>query len=69
MLFHFFFLLQYHVRNGFCIGSQQAEKIMAQKKPSLVAKDMAQAIWGHEVLSNRTYGGKLAPKGEETAEP
>ncbi|XP_049527059.1 uncharacterized protein LOC119459666 isoform X2 [Dermacentor silvarum] len=35
---------RYHVTNGFCIGSQQAEKIMAQKKPSLVAKDMAQAI-------------------------
>ncbi|XP_049515475.1 uncharacterized protein LOC119434529 [Dermacentor silvarum] len=53
---------RYHVTNGFCIGSQQAEKIMAQTKPSLVAKDMAQAIWGREVLSNRTYGGKLAPK-------
>ncbi|XP_037505867.1 uncharacterized protein LOC119382226 [Rhipicephalus sanguineus] len=53
---------KYHVANGFCIGSQQAQKIMAQKKPSLVAKDMAQAICGREALANRTYGGKLAPK-------
>ncbi|KAH7936280.1 hypothetical protein HPB52_021321 [Rhipicephalus sanguineus] len=53
---------RYHVANGFCIGSKQAQKIMAQKKPSLVAKDMAQAIWGRKALAHRTYGGKLAPK-------
>lgn len=44
------------------IGSKQAEKILGHKKPSLVVKDMAQAIWGREGLAERSYGGKLAPK-------
>ncbi|KAL1467275.1 hypothetical protein MTO96_042292 [Rhipicephalus appendiculatus] len=34
----------YYVAKLFCIGSQQAKKILAQKNPSSVAKDMAQAI-------------------------
>ncbi|KAL3213347.1 hypothetical protein MRX96_035447 [Rhipicephalus microplus] len=53
---------KYHVKNGLVIGSQQAEKILGHKKPSLVVKDMAQAIWGREGLAERSYGGKLAPK-------
>ncbi|KAH6938422.1 hypothetical protein HPB50_009164 [Hyalomma asiaticum] len=61
-LFQIAFFLQYHVANSFCIGSQQVQKILSQKKPSLVAKDMAQAIWGCEALANRTHGRKLAPK-------
>lgn len=27
-----------------------------------MTKDIAQAMWGREVLANRTYGGKLALK-------
>ncbi|KAH7961040.1 hypothetical protein HPB52_001225 [Rhipicephalus sanguineus] len=53
---------QYHVKDGLMIGSKQAEKILGHKKPSLVVKDMAQAIWGREGLAERSYGGKLAPK-------
>ncbi|XP_049269198.1 uncharacterized protein LOC119385610 [Rhipicephalus sanguineus] len=53
---------KYHVKNGLIIGSHQAEKILGHKKPSLVVKDMAQAIWGREGLAERSYGGKLAPK-------
>ncbi|XP_077551110.1 uncharacterized protein LOC144164446 [Haemaphysalis longicornis] len=54
--------LQYHVKAGLNIGIRQAEKVFANKKPALVAKDMAQAIWGREGLTERTYGGKSAPK-------
>lgn len=50
------------MKNGLVIGSQQAEKILGHKKPSLAVKDMAQAIWGREGLAERSYGGKLAPK-------
>lgn len=53
---------RYHVKAGLIIGIRQAEKVFANKKPALVAKDMAQAIWGREGLAERTYGGKLAPK-------
>lgn len=53
---------KYHVKDGLMIGSKQAEKILGHKKPSLVVKDMAQAIWGREGLAERSYGGKLAPK-------
>ncbi|XP_049513339.1 uncharacterized protein LOC119466415 [Dermacentor silvarum] len=53
---------KYHVKDGLVIGAKQAEKILGQKKASLVVKDMAQAIWGREGLAERTYGGKLAPK-------
>ncbi|KAH6920342.1 hypothetical protein HPB50_028671 [Hyalomma asiaticum] len=53
---------KYHVKDGVIIGVTQADKILAHKKPSLVAKDMAQAIWGREGLAERSYGGKLAPK-------
>ncbi|XP_037515550.1 uncharacterized protein LOC119391983 [Rhipicephalus sanguineus] len=53
---------KYHVKDGLMIGSKQAEKILGHKKPPLVVKDMAQAIWGREGLAERSYGGKLAPK-------
>ncbi|KAL1445850.1 hypothetical protein MTO96_044771 [Rhipicephalus appendiculatus] len=53
---------KYHVKDGLMIGSKQAETILGHKKPSLVVKDMAQAIWGREGLAERSYGGKLAPK-------
>ncbi|KAL1444442.1 hypothetical protein MTO96_029863 [Rhipicephalus appendiculatus] len=42
-------------------ASGQAEKI-GHKKPYLVVKDMAKAIWGREGLAEQSYGGKLAPK-------
>uniref|UniRef100_A0A6B0VDF2 BEN domain-containing protein n=1 Tax=Ixodes ricinus TaxID=34613 RepID=A0A6B0VDF2_IXORI len=53
---------RYHVNRGTTIGSFQAEKIMGHVKPSMVAKDMAVALWGRIGLAQRTYGGKVAPK-------
>ncbi|KAG0436938.1 hypothetical protein HPB47_017688 [Ixodes persulcatus] len=53
---------KYHVNRSTTIGSSQAEKIMGHVKPSMVAKDMAVALWGRIGLAQRTYGGKVAPK-------
>lgn len=50
------------MKDGVIIGVTQEDKILAHKKPLLIAKDMAQAIWGREGLAERSYGGKLAPK-------
>lgn len=53
------------MKAGLIIGSKQAEKILSNKKPALVAKDTAQAVWGRKGLAERTYGGKLAPKDQK----
>lgn len=39
----------------------QAEKIMSNKKPTIVAKDTAQAIWSQAVLAQRSVKGVLPP--------
>lgn len=62
VILHITFGLQYHVNRSTTIGSSQAEKIMGHVKPSMVAKDMAVALWGRIGLAQRTYGGKVAPK-------
>uniref|UniRef100_A0A147BAF1 BEN domain-containing protein n=1 Tax=Ixodes ricinus TaxID=34613 RepID=A0A147BAF1_IXORI len=56
---------RYHVNRGTTIGSSQADRIMKHTKPTMVAKDMAQAIWGRVGLARRTYGGKVAPKDKQ----
>ncbi|XP_042148311.1 uncharacterized protein K02A2.6-like [Ixodes scapularis] len=38
---------KYYVHRGTTIGSYQAEKIMKQAKPTMVNKEMAQAVWRH----------------------
>ncbi|XP_040076473.3 uncharacterized protein LOC115315900 [Ixodes scapularis] len=53
---------RFHLKRGLTVGSKQAKKALGQTKPALVAKDISQAIWGRQGLSERTYGGKLAPK-------
>ncbi|XP_064463059.1 BEN domain-containing protein 5-like [Ornithodoros turicata] len=53
---------RFHIRNGFVLTESQATKIFKNKRPTLVMKDMAQAIWGNEVLAARTYSGRTAPK-------
>ncbi|XP_040358849.1 uncharacterized protein LOC121047574 [Ixodes scapularis] len=55
-------LNKYHLNRGTTIGSHQARKVMSHHKPAMVAKDMAQALWGRIGLAQRTFGGKLAPK-------
>ncbi|CAN7943014.1 unnamed protein product, partial [Ixodes pacificus] len=52
----------FHLKSGITIGARQAKRALGQRKPALVAKDIAQALWGREGLADRTYGGKLAPK-------
>ncbi|KAG0445444.1 hypothetical protein HPB47_015069, partial [Ixodes persulcatus] len=56
---------RYHMNRGTTIGSSQAKRIMEHTKPTMVAKDMAQAIWGRVGLARRTYGGKAAPKDKQ----
>ncbi|XP_040359515.1 uncharacterized protein LOC121047902 [Ixodes scapularis] len=53
---------RFHLKSGITIGSHQAKKALGQRKPALMAKDIAQALWGRQGLADRTYGGKLAPK-------
>lgn len=57
--FHIF--IQFHLAKGVFITSDQALKIMNNKKPTLVGKDTAQAIWTNEVLACRSVNGGVAP--------
>lgn len=56
--FHIF--RQFHLAKGVFVTSGQATKIL-NKKPTLVAKDTAQAIWTNEVLADRSVHGGVAP--------
>lgn len=57
-------LLQFHLKDGVTISEVQADNIFDSKKnkPALAVKEIAQALWGSELLAQRTYGGKVAPK-------
>ncbi|XP_037511879.1 BEN domain-containing protein 5-like isoform X2 [Rhipicephalus sanguineus] len=52
----------FHLAKGVIITASQAAKILNNKKATLVCKDTAQAIWGTEVLSERSVCGVAAPK-------
>ncbi|XP_037516977.2 uncharacterized protein LOC119393868 isoform X2 [Rhipicephalus sanguineus] len=56
---------RFHLCKGVTITSQQASKIFSNKKPTIVVRDCAQAIWGLEALAHRTVSGRSVP-GEET---
>ncbi|XP_077517162.1 BEN domain-containing protein 5-like isoform X3 [Amblyomma americanum] len=64
---------KFHLTAGIIISGGQASKIMSNKKPSLVCKDTAQAVWGNEVLATRSFSGAVAPKqralGEKPKQP
>lgn len=41
---------------------QQAKKVLGNTRPVMVVKDMSKALWGDEVLAERSYGGRVAPR-------
>ncbi|XP_077550279.1 uncharacterized protein LOC144163244 [Haemaphysalis longicornis] len=45
-----------------------ARKPLTNRKPTLVCKDTAQAIWTAEVLARRSVSGQAAPKSKATGE-
>uniref|UniRef100_G3MLG9 BEN domain-containing protein n=1 Tax=Amblyomma maculatum TaxID=34609 RepID=G3MLG9_AMBMU len=47
----------FHLTKGIIINGSAAEKILQNKKPTLVVKDTAQAIWGTDVLMERSVTG------------
>ncbi|XP_064458822.1 BEN domain-containing protein 5-like [Ornithodoros turicata] len=52
----------FHLSRGIVINRVAAGKIFADKKPTVAAKDIAQAVWGREVLMTRSVSGQLPPK-------
>ncbi|XP_049527089.1 uncharacterized protein LOC125946932 [Dermacentor silvarum] len=52
----------FHLTKGVIITAAQAEKILRNKKATLVVKDTAQAIWTAGVLVTRSVSGNVAPK-------
>ncbi|KAL1444445.1 hypothetical protein MTO96_029866 [Rhipicephalus appendiculatus] len=57
-----------HLQNGVILSKLQASRIMAHKKPTLVVKETAQAIWGQSGLAIRSVKGGLAPRNRGTAQ-
>ncbi|XP_077501549.1 uncharacterized protein LOC144112625 [Amblyomma americanum] len=69
----FTFFSQFHLTGGIIIYEGQVEKILTKKKPTLVCKDTAQAVWSNEVLATKSFSGAVAPKqwalGEKQKQP
>lgn len=53
---------RFHLKGGVTIREDQRQIIFDNTMAAKVAKDTTQALWGSERLSQRTYGGRLAPK-------
>ncbi|KAH6919895.1 hypothetical protein HPB50_029117 [Hyalomma asiaticum] len=58
----------FHLTKGIIITASQAAKILSNKKPTLVCKDTAQAIWGTDGLAERSVCGVAAPKARAAGE-
>ncbi|XP_077552639.1 BEN domain-containing protein 5-like [Haemaphysalis longicornis] len=58
----------FHLSKGVVISAVQAKKILANKKPTLVCKDTAHAIWGPEELAKRSVSGIVAPRKKHSGE-
>ncbi|XP_077516797.1 uncharacterized protein LOC144127773 [Amblyomma americanum] len=52
----------FYLTKGIVISGTCAEKIFKNKKPTLVIKDTAQAIWGNDVLVTRSVTGTACSK-------
>ncbi|KAH6920584.1 hypothetical protein HPB50_028428 [Hyalomma asiaticum] len=61
-------LLQLHLQNGIFLTKVQASRVMTHKKPTLVVKETAQAIWTQSGLAVRSVKGGLAPRKKGTTE-
>ncbi|KAH7946614.1 hypothetical protein HPB52_001858 [Rhipicephalus sanguineus] len=59
---------EFHLAKGVIITASQAAKVLNNKKATLVCKDTAQAIWGTELLSERSVCGVAAPKARATGQ-
>lgn len=61
-------LMQFHLgcieERSFVISGTQAAKFPSNRKPTIVCKDAAHAIWTAEVLFIRSARGKTAPSKE-----
>ncbi|KAK8775517.1 hypothetical protein V5799_031139 [Amblyomma americanum] len=63
----------FHLSKGIVISEANALKILRARKPTLVCKDTAQAIWTSDVLAERSLSGNIAPGkrglGEQPRQP
>lgn len=51
----------FRLKSGVQITDTQAKKIFGNRKPTLVVKGTAHAIWGINVLAGRSVSGELPP--------
>ncbi|KAH7971952.1 hypothetical protein HPB52_004383 [Rhipicephalus sanguineus] len=58
----------FHLAKGVVITASQAAKVLKNKKAAIDCKDTAQAIWGTELLSERSVYGVAAPKARATGQ-
>ncbi|KAL1479155.1 hypothetical protein MTO96_052094 [Rhipicephalus appendiculatus] len=54
--------VQVHMAKGVVITASQAAEALNNKKATLLCKDTAQAIWGMELLAERSVCGAASPK-------
>ncbi|CAN7975588.1 unnamed protein product, partial [Ixodes persulcatus] len=59
----------FHLTKGIVISSGQAAKIFQGKKPTIVGKETAQAIWTNAVLATRSVTGTTCPQKRAAGEP
>ncbi|XP_049516381.1 BEN domain-containing protein 5-like [Dermacentor silvarum] len=59
----------FHLQRGICLTSIQAKRIFSHKKPTLVVKETAQAIWSQKGLASRSVKGGIAPRKKSLGEP
>ncbi|KAH7935726.1 hypothetical protein HPB52_012969 [Rhipicephalus sanguineus] len=61
---------RFHLCNEVYTTSVQAAKLFSNKKPTILAREAAQLIWGIEVLAQRSVNGRVAPtkQGEASAQ-
>ncbi|XP_040078899.1 uncharacterized protein LOC115310953 [Ixodes scapularis] len=59
----------FHLTKGIVISSGQAAKIFRGKKPTIVGKETAQAIWTNAVLATRSVTGTTCPQKRAAGEP
>ncbi|CAN8002773.1 unnamed protein product [Ixodes pacificus] len=59
----------FHLAKGIVISSGQAAKIFRGKKPTIIGKETAKAIWTNAVLATRSVTGTTCPQKRAAGEP
>ncbi|KAL1444738.1 hypothetical protein MTO96_029620 [Rhipicephalus appendiculatus] len=59
---------EFHLAKGIVIRGDAASKITRNKKPTLVLKDTARAIWGREILATKSVTGTVARRKKSLGE-